>query len=140
MGLPLLNSVAHGNICDRKWMRFSPMKSNVFISVSVRAFQHLFPYFLCISYNRVRSSNGRSIFTSLSLPIHRSVRPSICLSHIREYQFHHVKARVGQEQSHVITSPYNHYVIMRTHCWPYGPCFIHNYVFLLYLFPQESNS
>ena len=25
--------------------------------------------------------------------------------------------------SHVITSSYNHFIIMRTHRWPYGPCF-----------------
>ena len=24
---------------------------------------------------------------------------------------------------HVITSSYNHFIIMRTHRWPYGPCF-----------------
>ena len=24
--------------------------------------------------------------------------------------------------SHVITSSYNHFIIMRTHRWPYGPC------------------
>ena len=42
-------------------------------------------------------------------PIHRSVSPLIYLSHIREYQFHQVKARVGQEQSHKILSSYNHF-------------------------------
>ena len=26
--------------------------------------------------------------------------------------------------SHVISSSYNHFIIMRTHRWPYGPCFI----------------
>ena len=25
--------------------------------------------------------------------------------------------------SHVITSLYNHFILMRTHRWPYGPCF-----------------
>ena len=25
--------------------------------------------------------------------------------------------------SHVISSSYNHFIIMRTHRWPYGPCF-----------------
>ena len=25
--------------------------------------------------------------------------------------------------SHVITSSYNHFIIMRTHRWPYGPCY-----------------
>ena len=27
------------------------------------------------------------------------------------------------DESDVITSPYNHFNIMRTHRWPYGPCF-----------------
>ena len=27
-----------------------------------------------------------------------------------------------QDESHVITSSYNHFIIMRTHRWPYGPC------------------
>ena len=27
------------------------------------------------------------------------------------------------DESDVITSPYNHFIIMRTHRWPYGPCF-----------------
>ena len=26
--------------------------------------------------------------------------------------------------SHVISSSYNHFIIMRTHRWPYGPCFL----------------
>ena len=26
------------------------------------------------------------------------------------------------DESHVITSSYNHFIIMRTHRWPYGPC------------------
>ena len=26
------------------------------------------------------------------------------------------------DESHVVTSSYNHFIIMRTHHWPYGPC------------------
>ena len=56
--------------------------------------------------------------------MHRSVSPSISLSSFREYQFQQVKARVRQEEYHRITSSYNHFLIMRMHRWPYGPCLI----------------
>ena len=60
--------------------------------------------------------------------MHLSVSPSICLSSFREYQFQQVEARVRQEEYHRITSSYNLFIIMRTHRWPYGPCFSSNFM------------
>ena len=52
--------------------------------------------------------------------------------------------------SHVITSLYNHFIIMRTHCWPYGALFhiilalllacLQPFIFIFVLFDKISLS
>ena len=34
------------------------------------------------------------------------------------------------DESHVITSSYNHFIITRTHRWPYRPCYVKPFNFL----------
>ena len=63
-----------------------------------------------------------------SLHLYKTVYPSIGLSvhwsvcHASVNVFQQVKERESQEESHVVTSSHNHFIIMRTHRWPYGPC------------------
>ena len=65
-----------------------------------------------------------------SLHLYKTVYPSIGLSvhwsvcHASVNVFQQVKERESQEESHVVTSSHNHFIIMRTHRWPYGPCYI----------------
>ena len=39
--------------------------------------------------------------------------------------------------SHVISSSYNHFIIMRTHRWPYGPCL---FIFFFFFSSFSSSS
>ncbi len=63
-----------------------------------------------------------------SLHVYEKVYPSISPSlhrfvcHATVNVFQQVKERESQEESRVVTSSHNHFIIMRTHRWPYGPC------------------
>ncbi len=51
--------------------------------------------------------------------IHPSVSPLICPSRFREY----ISTIQSKRKSRRVTSHHlNHFIIMRTHRWPYGPC------------------
>ncbi len=67
------------------------------------------------------------------MSVRRSVGPSVSPS-VGRWRFRKKKRKiiifaqiivVGgiQDESHAITSSYNHFIIMRTYRWPYGPCF-----------------
>ena len=59
----------------------------------------------------------KTVYPSIGLLVHWSV----CHASVNVFQ--QVKERESQEESHVVTSSHNHFIIMRTHRWPYGPCF-----------------
>ena len=70
----------------------------------------------------------------------QSVRPSVRRRRFREKQgeiniFEQIIIGGGiQDKSDVITSSYNHLIIMRTHRWPYGPCLVDEYANQLLLY------
>ena len=69
---------------------------------------------LCHFFSAPLSDKGRilgSLYASLHLS--KTVYWSVGLS------IH----RSSHELSHLVTSSYNHSINMRTHRWPYGPCF-----------------
>ena len=68
----------------------------------------------------------------MSIFIRRSILPSVCQSidqsvRLSWIPLQQVEARVRQNEYHIITSSYNHFIIIRTHRWPYGPCFKGSY-------------
>ena len=63
-------------------------------------------------YNRVCPSVRPSVGPSVGWSVRRSVRPRVTLSS---------KTR-KLIADNVISSSYDHFIIMRTHCWTYGPC------------------
>ena len=69
---------------------------------------------------RPRISITGSIRPSVRRSVRRYVGPLVrLLLKTREINiFDHIV-----KKNHVITSSYNHFIIMRTHRWPYGPCY-----------------
>ena len=61
-----------------------------------------------------------TVYPSIGLSVHRYV----CHGSVNVFQ--PVKERESRDESHVITSTHNHFIIIRTHRWPYGPCFLAN--------------
>ena len=82
----------------------------------------------------VRWSVGLLVCWSIGPSVRRSVRPLfgrlvMLLSKTREINIFRGSrlgsldaSWVSQEEYHRIRSSYNHFIVMTTHCWPYGPC------------------
>ena len=68
----------------------------------------------------------RCVLASLyeGLSVSTSVRPSVRGSRVKKRENRWFWSQIMM--SHVITSSYNHFIIMRTHRWPYGPCWQKN--------------
>ena len=79
-------------------------------------------------FEQIIATGGLLGSLDASLHLYKTVYPSIGLSvhwsvcHASVNVFQQVKERESQEESHVVTSSHNHFIIMRTHRWPYGPC------------------
>ena len=73
----------------------------------------------------------------VSVSVHQSVSPSVRLSH-REYQHEYQLMEVEKNlNSQVISSLFDHSIIMRTHRWLYGPCFTWRFI---YFFRDDDKS
>ena len=78
---------------------------------------------------RPRISISGSVCPSVGRSVGRLVRPLVTLLWKIRKIIIFEQIIVGgdtQDKSHVITSSYNHFIITRTHRWPYGPCFPHS--------------
>ena len=73
-------------------------------------------------YTKVCPSVGRLVGRSVGPSVGPSVGDAFVRNKENQY-FEQIIAKEGiLDKSHVITSPYYHFIIMRTHRWPYGPC------------------
>ena len=70
----------------------------------------------------IRQSIDLSVCQFISLSVHQSVSLSV-----HQSVCHTVNINMEVEKnlnSQVISSSFNHSIIMRTHRWPYGPCLV----------------
>jgi len=116
------NRIFSNKICKWAW---DMNRNKIILNQLYTAYQSftsalsVLPLFRCVLASLYE---GLSVRPSIRLSVRPSVRRSVGRSRFRRKR-ENLWFWSQIMMSHVISSSYNHFIIMRTHRWPYGPCF-----------------